>query len=123
MRRSTVRVARILRTVRRYPLRDAPAYLQKRPTGQGGVRMSKVIAILALMLGAALALFGVQNQELVARMRQDSERSQARERVSLRWVSSDRAYAACSNAHTSPQRSWNKRRCSAKDTVSFRRWR
>ncbi len=28
--------------------------------------MSKVIAILALVLGAALALFGVQNQELVA---------------------------------------------------------
>ena len=28
--------------------------------------MSKVIAILALILGAALALFGVQNQELVA---------------------------------------------------------
>ncbi len=28
--------------------------------------MSKFIAILALILGAALALFGVQNQELVA---------------------------------------------------------
>ena len=53
----------------------------------------------------------INGRALVAhRMRQDSERSQARERVSLRWVSSDRAYAACSTAHTAPQRSWNRRR-------------
>jgi len=44
------------------------------------------------------------------RKRQDSERNRAAMRVSLRRHLPDVAYAACSTAHTSPHRSWNKRR-------------
>ena len=55
--------------------------------------------------------------------RQDSERNRVVARVSLQWPRPDVAYAACSTAHTSPHRSWNRRRCSAKDTVSFICWR
>ncbi len=57
--------------------------------------------------------------ELVDRMRQDSERKQAVAHVRQQGHLPDLAYAACNTAHTSPQRSWNRRRCSAKDTVSF----
>jgi len=56
---------------------------------------------------------------LTQRMRQLSERNQAGARTCLRCCSRDNAYAACSSAHTSPHRSWNRRRCSGKDTVSF----
>ncbi len=42
--------------------------------------------------------------------RQDSERKRAVARVSLRWPLPAGAYAACSTAHTSPHRSWNRRR-------------
>ncbi len=45
-----------------------------------------------------------------SRKRQDSERKRAVARGSLRWHLPDLAYAACSAAHTSPQRSWNRRR-------------
>jgi len=57
------------------------------------------------------------------RLRQDSERNQAVGRVNVLVVDLTSPYAAWSTAHTSPQRSWNKRRCSAKETVSFRCWR
>ena len=43
-------------------------------------------------------------------MRQDSERNRTVARASLRWCPPDRAYAACSSAHTSPHRSWKSRR-------------
>ncbi len=43
-------------------------------------------------------------------MRQDSERNWIFARVSLRFCAPDRAYAACITVHTSPQRSWNRRR-------------
>jgi len=56
-------------------------------------------------------------------LRQDSERKRAEARVSSWWPLPAVAYAACSSVHTAPQRSWNKRRCSARDTVSFRYWR
>jgi len=56
-------------------------------------------------------------------LRQDSERNQAVGRVNVLVVDLTSPYAAWSTAHTSPQRSWNKRRCSAKETVSFRCWR
>jgi len=46
----------------------------------------------------------------VARKRQDSERKRAVARTSLRWPLPDGPYAACSTAHTSPHRSWNRRR-------------
>jgi len=59
----------------------------------------------------------------VIRMRQDSEHTRAVARVRLRCCPSERADAACSTAHTAPQRSWNRRRCSAKETVSVRWWR
>lgn len=55
--------------------------------------------------------------------RQDSERKRAMARVILWWPRLDDAYAACSTAYTSPHRSWNRRRCSDMDTVSFRCWR
>jgi hypothetical protein len=45
-------------------------------------------------------------------MRQDSERNHAVGRVSLQAADLILSYAACSTAHTSPQRSWNRRRCS-----------
>jgi len=57
------------------------------------------------------------------RKRQDSERSWAVVRVSLRWPLPDGIYAACSSARTAPHCSWNRRRCSAKETVSFICWR
>ncbi len=53
-------------------------------------------------------------------MRQDSERNRTVARASLRWCPPDRAYAACSSAHTSPHRFWKSRRWSARETVSFR---
>jgi len=58
-------------------------------------------------------------EEARRRKRQDSERKRAVARTSLRWPLPDGPYAACSTAHTSPQRSWNRWRCSAKDIVSF----
>ncbi len=44
------------------------------------------------------------------RMRQDSERNRAMVRVGWRWPQPDVAYAACSTVHTSPHRSWKRRR-------------
>ncbi len=44
------------------------------------------------------------------RKRQDSERKRAVARVSRRGPLPDSPYAACSTAHTSAQRSWNRRR-------------
>ena len=55
--------------------------------------------------------------------RQDSERNRARLRVSLRRFRSDRAYAARSISHTTSHRVRKSRRCSDKETVSFRCWR
>jgi len=55
--------------------------------------------------------------------RQDSERHWAVAHGNKRWPLPDVAYAARRTAHTTPQRSWNRRRCSAKDTVSFMCWR
>jgi len=60
---------------------------------------------------------------LLKRKRQDSERKRAAVRVSLRCPWPDRAYAAGNSAHTAPHRSWNRRRRSARDTVSFKCWR
>ncbi len=60
---------------------------------------------------------------LLAGMRQEWERKRAVARDGLRSDLPDGAYAACSSAHTSPHRSWNRHRCSARDTVSFRNWR
>ncbi len=64
-----------------------------------------------------------QKAKVELRMRQDSERKQAVAHVRLRGHLPDLAYAACSTAHTSPQRSWNRRRCSAKEIVSLMCWR
>ncbi len=55
------------------------------------------------------AFRGAGNWDLV-RKRQDSERTQALARISPSFPSVDRCYAACNTAHTSPHRSWNKRR-------------
>jgi len=57
------------------------------------------------------------------RKRQDSEHNRADEGRGTPWCLLDLAYAACSTAHTSPHRSWNRRRYSAKDTVSVMCWR
>ena len=43
-------------------------------------------------------------------MRQESERIEALARISPPSPGLDRCYAACSSAHTSPHRSWNRRR-------------
>ncbi len=67
---------------------------------------------------SALAMVTMRLQQLFHRMRahpltreaQDSERNWVFARVSLRFCSPDRAYAACITVHTSPQRSWNRRR-------------
>ncbi len=56
-------------------------------------------------------------------MRQHSEHNWACVRVGMWCCLPDLAYAACSTAHTSPHRSTKSRRWSAKDTVSFMRWR
>jgi len=45
------------------------------------------------------------NQVAPERMRQDSERKLAWARISPSFPGFDRGYAACSSAHTSPQRS------------------
>ncbi len=89
----------------------------------GGV--DAVIGLIEQMQAIAVA-----QQEQIAVLsarvkgkRQDSERKRAVAHVTLQWPQPDVAYAACSTAHTSPHRSWNRRRCSAKDTVSFICWR
>lgn len=64
-----------------------------------------------------------QSLEVAGGMRQDSERTQALARTRSSFPGFDRAYAACSTAHTAPQRSWSRRRCSVKDIVSFMCWR
>lgn len=46
--------------------------------------------------------------------------TQALARISSSLAAIDHGYAACSSAHTSPQLSWNRRRWSARETVSFR---
>jgi len=49
-------------------------------------------------------------EEFTGGKRQDSERKRAVARVGLRWLLPAVAYAACSTAHTSSHRSWNRRR-------------
>jgi len=46
-----------------------------------------------------------QSLEVAGGMRQDSERTQALARTRSSFPGFDRAYAACSTAHTAPQRS------------------
>ncbi len=62
---------------------------------KGGIRVSKGT---------------IQKHMRRARKCQDSERKRAVARVSLRWPLPDDPYAACNTAHTSPHRSWNRRR-------------
>jgi len=69
----------------------------------------------ALLVGATPSVVtnvhsAASTLRMLARKRQDSERTQALARISPSFPSVDRCYAACNTAHTSPHRSWNKRR-------------
>jgi len=91
------------------------------------LRVRALVAFVSVELGSRRVVHGGVTRHptdaWVARMRQDSERKPAVARASLRCCPSDLAYAACSTPHTATHRSWNRRRCSARDTVSFRWWR
>jgi len=86
--------------------------------------VTALVAVEANFVWVDLSNYGEADLREVARWkRQDSERSWAVVRVSLRWPLPDGIYAACSSARTAPHCSWNRRRCSAKETVSFICWR